>query len=66
MNNLNKITFYRIEDGSKFSDEYNSFLYLNQYGEVYELVHNGRGDYQPEYVGDWIEYKIEERDRDEL
>lgn len=53
-----KITFYNREDNETLSDQYSEFLMINRDGEVFELVHNGRGDYNPSYEGDWIGYKI--------
>ena len=56
-----KITFYNMEYGEEVSDEYSEFLMINRDGEVFELVHNGRGDYNPSYEGDWVGYKMESR-----
>lgn len=53
-----KITFYNREDNEELSNQYSEFLMINRDGEVFELVHNGRGDYNPSYEGDWIDYKI--------
>lgn len=60
-----KITFYNMEDGEEVSDEYSEFLMINRDGEVFELVHNGRGDYNPSYEGDWVGYKMESRAKDD-
>ncbi|CAM4127855.1 hypothetical protein [Jeotgalicoccus halotolerans] len=53
-----KITFYNQEDNEELSDQYSELLMINRDGEVFELVHNGRGEYSPSYEGDWIGYKI--------
>lgn len=53
-----KITFYNREDNEALSDQYSESLMINRDGEVFELVHNGRGEYNPSYEGDWIGYKI--------
>lgn len=53
-----KIAFYNREDNEALSNQYSESLMINRDGEVFELVHNGRGDYNPSYEGDWIGYKI--------
>lgn len=55
------IIFYKKENGEKLSDEYSASLMINQNGDVYELMGNGRGDYELLYEGDWIGYRIEEK-----
>lgn len=56
---ITNITFYKKENGEILSDEYSASLIINWVGDVYELMGNGKGDYELLYEGDWIGYRIE-------
>src|SRR5699024_11547829 len=62
---ITNITFFKKENGEILSDEHSASLIINWVGDVYELMGNGKGDYELLYEGDWIGYRIEvKQDKD--